>query len=249
MLNSLQDFTIENKITIPTNHHLVVLCYDIASQFAAFDWSWQLELQPNSSLQLVEFNSTSNFENVKVEQLSNSNFFWFKLVQSNLNSNLDLNIKGNVTTTKVFNLIIPTVDSTVNLNQAITTSNSDNLVEHFSRSVQELPSTVNLQHKLVANWSTINLQANQKLQILSLNTRAKQSMQPILEIASPLISCVHGATLSHMEEFSQMYLRSRGLSKFATQKILVSAFVRVLVHQIPVLCLQEEVIKELKFLF
>jgi Fe-S cluster assembly protein SufD len=246
MLNSLQDFAIGNKITIPTNHHLVVLSSNVCSEFGDVDNHLIIELEPNSSLQMVELDTLNSTEIIHIKQSSGSNLFWFKLIKSSLNSRLDLQIDGKNTKTQLFNLVLPESSQQVILNQTIQTDQTNNQVQHFSRIVQKSPSTVDIKHKLIANWSTQNLTASQKIEILNLHPKAKQSIQPILQIDSSSVNCNHGATLSYVEELSQKYLQSRGLSRESTQKILVSAFVRTLVNQIPVLCLQEEVIKNLE---
>ncbi len=71
-------------------------------------------------------------------------------------------------------------------------------------------------------------QANRNL---LLSSGAKAETNPQLEIANNDVRCTHGATVGPLEEEQLFYLRSRGLSRAAAERLLVAGFFGGLVER------------------
>ncbi|HKS05575.1 MAG TPA: Fe-S cluster assembly protein SufD [Gemmatimonadaceae bacterium] len=59
---------------------------------------------------------------------------------------------------------------------------------------------------------------------LLLSERAKVDTKPQLEIFADDVKCTHGATVGRLDEHTQFYLKSRGLSREAARALLTYAF-------------------------
>jgi Fe-S cluster assembly protein SufD len=59
---------------------------------------------------------------------------------------------------------------------------------------------------------------------LLLSERARVDTKPQLEIFADDVKCTHGATVGRLDELSAFYMRSRGVSRDATRRLLTYAF-------------------------
>jgi Fe-S cluster assembly scaffold protein SufB len=250
MLKSLKLFWNEDRIIIPKNQQVTAVIEN---------WNWyselmqkrsenqgllNIELEENSKLHICNLHIFKQ-ENLKINllQKSNTELFWFNLIKDNVEDDFTINIKGNDTTTKLYNLAIPEENKTININQKILTNFNKNTVNHLTKAVQKYHSYVNITHTAKAQISVCDLILEQRLQVLSMSSEATQIMKPILEIQSPMVNCVHSASVSSVDQMSLEYLQSRGLNFETSQNLLVEGFIKDLINKIPILCLQEEIIK------
>lgn len=80
---------------------------------------------------------------------------------------------------------------------------------------------------------------------LLLSTTAEIDTKPELEIYADDVKCAHGATTGQLDEDALFYLRSRGLDRAQARSVLVNAFAREILEQIPLPRLREQVEKGL----
>lgn len=59
---------------------------------------------------------------------------------------------------------------------------------------------------------------------LLLSDRAEVNSQPRLEILADEVTCTHGATVGQLNETALYYLRTRGISREAARRLLITAF-------------------------
>jgi Fe-S cluster assembly protein SufD len=76
---------------------------------------------------------------------------------------------------------------------------------------------------------TIAFQSNKNV---LLNTGAKIYTKPQLEIYADDVKCSHGATVGQLNEDALFYMQSRGISKNAAQKLLMSGFANEILEKI-----------------
>jgi Fe-S cluster assembly protein SufD len=81
---------------------------------------------------------------------------------------------------------------------------------------------------------------------LLLSKQAEIDTKPELEIYADDVKCAHGATTGQLDANALFYLRSRGLDAATARSVLVNAFAREILEQIPLLRLREAVEKGLE---
>lgn len=82
--------------------------------------------------------------------------------------------------------------------------------------------------------------AEQKSKTLLLSDNARVKGKPQLQIYADDVKATHGATVGHLDEKEIFYLQSRGFSLKEARKLLVQAFIKELIEQIPVSSIQQE---------
>jgi Fe-S cluster assembly protein SufD len=162
--------------------------------------------------------------NLNIIQDPNSSFKLVCIFKHSMDMNLTLNISGNNTTTKIYNLVDLDSDQKVSLNQNIVTSFANNIVEHLTKIVVDQNSLALVRHFARANPTTKNLDLNQKILSLILSPKAKVQMQPILQIESQDVQCKHSSTQGFLDTNAIFYLQSRGLSLENSKNLLVEVF-------------------------
>jgi Fe-S cluster assembly protein SufD len=89
---------------------------------------------------------------------------------------------------------------------------------------------------------TDGYQANRNL-ILEKTARADSI--PGLEIEADDVRCTHGATISQLDPEEVFYIRSRGLSRAATQRLIVRGFFTPVIERIPLESVRERLTAEI----
>lgn len=74
---------------------------------------------------------------------------------------------------------------------------------------------------------------DQLSQTLSLSKRAESISEPMLEIQADDVKAGHGSAFGSLNEEEQFYLQSRGLSKEASQLLLISGFAQEFFQKLP----------------
>ena len=256
MLSTFQDFVQDNTITI-ADHQSVVFFGEQLFDIFLDGSNIRIILGDNSTCHIFEVCSKQNnssIQNIIVEQQANSNFKWFKFIDSSQNGQLRVNIIGNNTNTEILNLIIPKQNTDqdqnepeltpiISLNQSIFCSHNNNRIWHQSKAIQSIESKIDLLHRVNADYQAENLTVNQQLQVINSHQKASQQLQPILEIQTPDVVCSHSASISAFEAQSLLYLQSRGLNDSQTNQILTSAFVQKMLDNIEILCIREVIME------
>jgi Fe-S cluster assembly protein SufD len=86
-------------------------------------------------------------------------------------------------------------------------------------------------------------QANHNL-LLSREARAETI--PMLEILADDVQCKHGASVGPIDDEQAFYLRSRGVSREAAERLIVMGFIEPVLQQVPFLPLQERLREEIE---
>ncbi len=77
---------------------------------------------------------------------------------------------------------------------------------------------------ILVNRDAQETDAYQQNKHLLLDTRARATAQPFLEIYADNVSCSHGATTGQLDESALFYMCQRGLDKTTARKMLLEAF-------------------------
>ncbi len=81
---------------------------------------------------------------------------------------------------------------------------------------------------------------------LLLSQRARAETIPMLEILADDVQCKHAASTSPIDEEQAFYLRSRGLSRQAAERLIVMGFVESVVQRIPYAPLQQQLREDIE---
>jgi Fe-S cluster assembly protein SufD len=246
MFQDLSHFLVGNKITIPTNKIVVWTGQNLLSQLGKN--SLEIDLEEGSSLEIFEINKLEegfdSFEEIiNVFQAKNTNLKWFKLIKTSLQTNLTIYLNHPQTTTQVYNLLIPELDSKIVLDQKITANSDKNTIEHSTKSLLKHNCQLEIIHSLKATEFTQNLFANQQIKVLPLAQKIKTKIEPILDILSDSVKCNHGASFGGLDQSQLDFMEARGLSKSQSIEILSHAFVRDILKNIEILCVYEDFLK------
>ena len=76
---------------------------------------------------------------------------------------------------------------------------------------------------------------------LLLSSEAEVDTKPELEIYADDVKCAHGATVGELDAEAKFYLRSRGIDRDAAQALLVRAFAKSRIDQIPTSWLRKHI--------
>ncbi|MDQ8039305.1 MAG: Fe-S cluster assembly protein SufD [Rickettsiella sp.] len=89
--------------------------------------------------------------------------------------------------------------------------------------------------KLIVREKAIKSSAQQLNKNLLLSAAAEVITKPQLEIFADDIFCTHGASIGQLDETALFYLRARGLTETNARSILIKAFIRDILQQMPLL--------------
>ncbi|MES2142300.1 MAG: Fe-S cluster assembly protein SufD [Pseudomonadota bacterium] len=89
--------------------------------------------------------------------------------------------------------------------------------------------------KLIVREKAIKSCAQQLNKNLLLSAAAEVITKPQLEIFVDDIQCTHGASIGQLDETALFYLRARGLTASEARTILIKAFIRDIIQQMPLL--------------
>ena len=183
-------------------------------------------IKPDQNL-YIQFESTQDSLEpifLKITQSQDSSLTLVCIFKHSIQFNLDLNINGDNTVSKIFNLVDLVKDSKVELTQKITTEFESNHAEHATIIVLNNNSSASVSHIAKANSTTKNLKLKQKIQALLLSPKTRVQMKPILQIESQDVSCRHGSTQGLLDLNAIFYLQSRGLNFETCKQLLINVF-------------------------
>ena len=89
--------------------------------------------------------------------------------------------------------------------------------------------------KLIVREKAIKSHAQQLNKNLLLSAAAEVVTKPQLEIFVDDIQCTHGASIGQLDEAALFYLRARGLTASEARTLLIKAFIRDIIQQMPLL--------------
>ena len=179
---------------------------------------------------------SSQFNNVKVIQQSNSNFSSSTTTLCGMLVRNDLKIehKGSNCETDLNGLYMPDreqhFDNSVFVHHAKPHNTSNQLYKGI---IDNKASAVFLGRVLVDKDAQKTL-ANQSNRNILLTKYAKIYSKPQLEIYADDVACAHGSTTGQIDKEALFYLQSRGINRRRAETLLLSAFVKDVIGKIQI---------------
>jgi Fe-S cluster assembly protein SufD len=95
--------------------------------------------------------------------------------------------------------------------------------------------------KIIVRKDAQKTNAYQQNKTILLSRNATIDTKPQLEIFADDVKCSHGATVGHLDEVSEFYIRSRGVPQELAKSMLIRAFANDVVEKIKIEPLREQV--------
>jgi Fe-S cluster assembly protein SufD len=167
----------------------------------------------------------------KIERNRKTKVFLLISNKSNKNINLEVELAGEGAEAEIFGLVIGKKNNSFKLNttQKHTSPNTtSNLLikgAFFDKSKFEYRGLIQI------SKCAKNANAFQKQDNLVLSNKADIDTRPELEIKTNDVHCTHASTTSRIDEEQIYYLMSRGLSKKASEKLIIEGFIKEIVKK------------------
>ena len=97
--------------------------------------------------------------------------------------------------------------------------------------------------KICVEEGAVVTEAHQQNKSLMLSTKARITTEPKLEINNDDVVCTHGATISQIDEDILFFFKSRGIDQVEATKLCVNAFLHEIISKIPVVEIQNSLLK------
>jgi Fe-S cluster assembly protein SufD len=94
--------------------------------------------------------------------------------------------------------------------------------------------------KIIVRQDAQKTNAYQQNKTILLSKTAKIDTKPQLEIFADDVKCSHGATVGHLDDVSEFYIRSRGVPKELAKSMLIRAFANDVIEKIKIEPLKEQ---------
>lgn len=95
--------------------------------------------------------------------------------------------------------------------------------------------------KIIVRANAQKTNAYQQNKTILLSKNAKVDTKPQLEIFADDVKCTHGATVGHLDEEAEFYIRSRGVPQELAKSILIRAFAYDVIDNIKIEPLREQI--------
>lgn len=95
--------------------------------------------------------------------------------------------------------------------------------------------------KIIVRPDAQKTNAYQQNKTILLSKNAKIDTKPQLEIFADDVKCSHGATVGHLDDASEFYIRSRGVPKELAKSMLIRAFANDVIETIKIDPLKEKI--------
>lgn len=87
----------------------------------------------------------------------------------------------------------------------------------------------------------VNIDASQKIQMITMSKNAQVESKPYLQIESNNVSCSHGLNIDKLPEDQLFYLKSRGMAKKEARKSLLLGFLNDINQKVELLGFKNEI--------
>jgi Fe-S cluster assembly protein SufD len=95
--------------------------------------------------------------------------------------------------------------------------------------------------KIIVRQDAQKTNAYQQNKTILLSNSAKIDTKPQLEIFADDVKCSHGATVGHLDDESEFYIRSRGVPKELAKSMLIRAFANDVIETIKISELKDQI--------
>lgn len=95
--------------------------------------------------------------------------------------------------------------------------------------------------KIIVRTDAQKTNAYQQNKTILLSKSAKIDTKPQLEIFADDVKCSHGATVGHLDEISEFYIRSRGVPQELAKSMLIRAFANDVIETIKISELKDQI--------
>lgn len=95
--------------------------------------------------------------------------------------------------------------------------------------------------KIIVRRDAQKTNAYQQNKTILLSKKAKVDTKPQLEIFADDVKCSHGATVGHLDDVSEFYIRSRGVPQELAKSMLIRAFANDVIEKIKIDQLKDQI--------
>tara|TARA_B100000700_G_scaffold304997_1_gene378290 strand:- start:7490 stop:8731 length:1242 start_codon:yes stop_codon:yes gene_type:complete len=151
-------------------------------------------------------------------------------------------LKGNAYT-QIKNLQITNNREQISMRSSIIFEGPDGTLDQINKSIANANSHCIFNGSVQVPRIAQKTNASQMSRNLLMSKRARIDTKPELEIIADDVKCIHGATVSQLQEDELFYLRSRGISTEQSKALLLEGYCQEVLDSLP---LDPNLIKELR---
>src|SRR3990167_2733888 len=140
-------------------------------------------------------------------------------------------LQGEETHSHLWGLYCARDQRTIDCHSRIDHTQSRGSSEQHYRGIASSSSRAVFNGKIVVHPQAQQTQARQTNKNLLLSSTAEVNAKPELEIYADDVQCTHGATVGQLDEEALFYLRSRGIDQSIARRMLIHAFIDVILTQ------------------
>lgn len=189
-----------------------------------------------------ESDSAFHIEKVEAHQNKNSLFNHFNLtfggaiVRNDINSVLD----GENIETHYYGLYLGNNNQHIDNHTFVDHAKPNCMSNELYKGILDDSSHGVFNGKIIVRPDAQKTNAYQQNKTVLLTKTAKIDTKPQLEIFADDVKCSHGATVGHLDEVSEFYIRSRGVPQELAKSMLIRAFANDVIESIKIEPLKEQ---------
>jgi len=189
-----------------------------------------------------ESDSAYHIEKVEANQNKNSLFNHFNLtfggaiVRNDINSVLD----GENIETHYYGLYLGNNNQHIDNHTFVDHAKPNCMSNELYKGILDDNSHGVFNGKIIVRPDAQKTNAYQQNKTVLLTKTAKIDTKPQLEIFADDVKCSHGATVGHLDEVSEFYIRSRGVPQELAKSMLIRAFANDVIESIKIEPLKEQ---------
>ncbi len=190
-----------------------------------------------------ENENSYHIEKVQAQQKKNSLFnhynvtFGGAIVRNDINSLLD----GENTETHYYGLYMANGKQHVDNHTFIDHAKPNCMSNELYKGILDDNSRGVFNGKIIVRQDAQKTNAYQQNKTILLSKSATIDTKPQLEIFADDVKCSHGATVGHLDETSEFYIRSRGVPQELAKSMLIRAFANDVIETIKIEPLKEQI--------
>ena len=189
-----------------------------------------------------ELNNSYHIEKVQAHQKKNSVFNHFNIafggliVRNDVNSILDdENIE-----THYYGLYLANEKQHIDNHTFVDHAKPNCMSNELYKGILDDNSHGVFNGKIIVRQDAQKTNAYQQNKTILLSKTAKIDTKPQLEIFADDVKCSHGATVGHLDDVSEFYIRSRGVPQELAKSMLIRAFANDVIEKVKIEPLKEQ---------
>ncbi|MGK9477393.1 Fe-S cluster assembly protein SufD [Melioribacter sp. OK-6-Me] len=163
--------------------------------------------------------------------------FGGKLTRNDVNSKLD----GENIETHYYGLYLGKVDQHIDNHTFVDHAKPNSISNELYKGILDDNSRGVFNGKIIVRRDAQKTNAYQQNKTVLLSSEARIDSKPQLEIFADDVKCTHGATVGHLDEEAEFYIRSRGVPEELAKSILIRAFAADVCDEIKIDGLKEQI--------